>query len=87
MNISFSMAKASLPTSLSVIFRSSLSLTLVTRTFKILHGKKHFPKGLFVLCDSHLLYRMSVSERRMFCLIWLFGGGGTGDAGGAEEAE
>lgn len=23
---------------------------------------------------------MSVSERRMFCLIWLFGGGGTGDA-------
>lgn len=30
---------------------------------------------------------MSVSERRMFCLIWLFGGGGMEDAGGAEEAE
>lgn len=51
---------------------------------------KYFPKALFFLfslCDSHLLYRMSVSERRMFCLIWLFGGGGKGDAGGAEEAE
>lgn len=23
---------------------------------------------------THLLYRMSVSERRMFCLIWLLGG-------------
>lgn len=30
---------------------------------------------------------MSVSERRMFCLIWLFGGLGAGDAGGAEEDE
>lgn len=30
---------------------------------------------------------MSVSERRMFCLIWLFGGGGSmGDTGGAEAA-
>lgn len=29
---------------------------------------------------------MSVSERRMFCLIWLFGGGGMGDAGVDEEA-
>lgn len=29
---------------------------------------------------------MSVSERRMFCLIWLFGGGGMGDTGGAEAA-
>lgn len=34
LNISFSMANASLPTSLSVIFRSSLSLTLVTTDIK-----------------------------------------------------
>lgn len=61
LNISFSMANASLATSLSVMFRSSLSLTL--------------------------LYRMSVSDRRMFCLIWWLGGGGMGDEGGAEEAE
>lgn len=27
---------------------------------------------------------MSVSDRRMFCLIWWFGGGGMGDEGGAE---
>lgn len=27
---------------------------------------------------------ISVSERRMFCLIWLFGGGGMGDADEAE---
>lgn len=29
---------------------------------------------------------MSVSERRMFCLIWLLGGGGIGGTGGAEAA-
>lgn len=28
---------------------------------------------------THLLKRMSVSERRMFCLIWLLAGGLTGD--------
>lgn len=37
-----------------------------------------------VLWDSYLLYRMSVSERRMFCLIWLLGGGGIGDTEAAE---
>lgn len=29
---------------------------------------------------------MSVNERRMFCLIWLLGGGGIVDTGGAEAA-
>lgn len=29
---------------------------------------------------------MSVSERRMFCLIWLLGGGGIGVEGGADAA-
>lgn len=89
LNISFSIANASRATSLSVIFRSSLSLTLVVADISVTVWCQAFAQSSFfvVWCDSHLLYRMSVSERRMFCLIWLFGGGGMGDAGGAEEAE
>lgn len=30
---------------------------------------------------------MSVKDRRMFCLIWLLGGSGIGETGGAETAE
>lgn len=44
-------------------------------------------KGELRVRDPHLLYKMSVSDRRMFCLIWWLGGGVMGAEGGPVEAE
>lgn len=76
----------SFATSASVIFRSSLSQTLKKKSngsvfVDILNSFLFF----FLFLETkvpYLLYRMSVRERRIFCLITVLTGGGTGDGEG-----
>ena len=68
--------------------KSWQSSFLVEVTGIIISISTLFPSPSSSSSSAHLLKRMSVSERRMFCLIWLLGGGREGMEGrvGAEAA-
>lgn len=91
LNSSFSMRRATLPTSLSVMIKSSLSLTLEGRRTRVKHGTRTLGPRRDTRQATHLFHRISFSERRMFCRICEFGCDGVGLEGprrpGAGEAK